>query len=77
MKVKMYEHYQEAGLHLHPDQEVEVDPKLGAFLVRYRKAVEIKPEPKVEPVAHYLDVEPQFEEAEEPPVIAPKKRGRK
>jgi hypothetical protein len=64
MKIKMLEHYQESGLHLQPDQVCEVDAKLGAWLVKYRKAVEIKPEPLK---AHYLDVEPQFEQAEEPP----------
>lgn len=63
MKVFMQEHYQDAKVHLYPDKEYEVDSVLGEWLLKHRKAV------KVEPVleARHLSVEPQFEQAEEPP----------
>ena len=58
MIVKMREHYQDALVHFAPGQEVEVDEKLGKWLVDNRKAL---------PVVKHLEVEPQFEQAEEPP----------
>ena len=58
MIVKMKEHYQDARVHFAPDQEVEVDDNLGRWLVENRKAL---------PVVKHLEVEPQFEQAEEPP----------
>lgn len=67
MKVKMTEHYQDAKVHYHPEQVVEVDKALGSWLVEHRKAVELA-EPK--PVKH-IEVEPQFEQAEEPPAPSP------
>lgn len=63
MKVKMIEHYQDAQQHLAPEQVVEVDDALGAWLLEHRKAQQVD-EPK--PVRH-LENEPQFEQAEEPP----------
>lgn len=47
MKVKLTEHYQDAGHIFTPDQEVDVDDVLGAWLVKHGKAValEAKPEP--------------------------------
>lgn len=61
MKVKMREHYQDARQHLAPGQVVSVDEVLGRWLLDNRKAEAVQNE------ARHLDVEPQFEQAEEPP----------
>lgn len=61
MKVKMREHYQDAQRHFAPGQVVGVDDVLGRWLVDNRKAEAVQDE------ARHLDVEPQFEQAEEPP----------
>jgi hypothetical protein len=63
MKVKMIEHYQDARQHLAPEQVVEVDDELGAWLVEHRKAQAVGEVKQ----ARHLDLEPQFEQAEEPP----------
>lgn len=42
MKVKMLEWYQDASMALQPGMEVEVDNKLGAWLLEHRKAEEVK-----------------------------------
>lgn len=60
MKIKMREHFREANIHFAPEQVIEVDDALGAWLVEHRKAVRVEE-------ARHLDVEPQFEQAEEPP----------
>ncbi len=58
MIVKMKEYYQDAKHSLIKDAECEVDAKLGEWLIANRKAVI---------VVKHLEVEPQFEQAEEPP----------
>lgn len=63
MKVKMIEHYQDAQQHLAPDQVVEVGDELGAWLLEHRKAQAVEEVKR----ARHLDVEPQFEQAEQPP----------
>jgi len=67
MKVKLKEHYQDAHVHYQPGQVVDVADTLGAWLLEHRKA-EAVPTPAA---VRHLDVEPQFEQAEEPP--APQK----
>jgi hypothetical protein len=42
MKVKLLEHYQDAQVHYLPEQEVDVDAALGAWLVEHRKAVKLE-----------------------------------
>ena len=61
MKVKMLEHFQDGKVHYHPEQEVEVNAVMGAYLLEHRKAVQV-----VE-AGNRHEVEPQFEKAEEPP----------
>lgn len=39
MKIKMLEHYQDAGHILQPGQEVEIELELGEWLVKHHKAV--------------------------------------
>ena len=63
MKVKLLEHYQDSNIHLYPEQVAEVDDALGAFLLQHNKAEAIHEKKE----ARHLDVEPQFEQAEEPP----------
>ena len=58
MIVRLLEYYQDAQNHFAPEQEVEVDEVLGAYLVVHKKAVQ---------VVKHLEIEPQFEQAEEPP----------
>lgn len=58
MIVKMKQHFQDARMHLEPNKDYEVDAVLGNWLVDNKKAVI---------VVKHLDVEPQFEQAEEPP----------
>jgi hypothetical protein len=60
MKVKMIEHYQDRDVTLFPDQEADVSAALGAWLIEHRKAQAVID-------ARHLNVEPQFEQAEEPP----------
>lgn len=60
MKIKMREHYQDANIHLAPGQVAEVGNVLGQWLLDNRKAEAVVD-------ARHLDVEPQFEQAEEPP----------
>lgn len=59
MIVLMTEHYQEDKLHLYPEKQYEVSEKLGEWLLKHRKALKIET-PK------YMEVEPQFEQAEPP-----------
>ena len=62
MKVKLKVFYNDTkGHNFTPNQEVEVDAVLGAWLVKANKAVEVSPAKSVN------DLEPQFENAEEPP----------
>ena len=68
MKVKMLEHFREKNVHYQPDQEVEVSPKVAAYLLEHRKAVEVS-----KPASRH-DVEPQFENAEPPPKVRKTKR---
>ena len=84
MKVKLLEHYQDSTHILHPDQEVEVDDALGAWLVEHRKAVAL--EVKAEPMTHEEFVAPeihenvtnvQIEVIDPEPEDKPKRRGRK
>jgi hypothetical protein len=63
MKIKLLEHFQDSSVHFSPGQEVEVDDALGAYLLEHRKAVKVEPQTRQ---AKHLDVEPQFEQAEEP-----------
>jgi hypothetical protein len=56
----MNQHYQDARMHLFPDTEYEVDAVLGLMLVKQRKAAAVAD-------VRHLNVEPQFEQAEEPP----------
>jgi hypothetical protein len=52
MKVKLLEHYQDAQVHYLPEQEVDVDATLGAWLVEHRKAVKaVVDEPPTQPPA--------------------------
>jgi len=60
MKILMNQHYQDASKHLLPDTEYEVDAAFGLMLVKQRKAVEVVD-------VRHLEIEPQFEQAEEPP----------
>ena len=83
MKVTMREYYQDARMVLEPGKVYDVDSQLGAWLVRHYKATEVITEKNfLEPVtldtqdARHLDVEPQFEQAEEPP-RSKAKRGKK
>lgn len=69
--MKMKEHYQDAQVHYQPKQVVDVGAALGAWLIEHRKA---EPVEEVREARH-LDVEPQFEQAEEPP--KPEKPARK
>lgn len=62
MKVKMLEYYQDAQVIFEPGQVVDVGIELGSYLLKHRKAEVAE---VVE--ARHLDVEPQFEQAEEPP----------
>lgn len=62
MIVKMKLHYQDAHVHYSPNQEVEVGTTLGNWLIANKMAVAVE-----QVVAKYLNVEPQFEQAEEPP----------
>lgn len=82
MKIKMSEYFQGRGVSalllprrnrvsvLEPGQEYEVDDSLAEFLLKARKA-------EVAQDFRHLDVEPQFEQAEVPPQLAPRKRGRR
>lgn len=82
MKIKMFEFFQGRGITalllpkmarvtiLEPGQAYEVDDSLGAFLLKSRKA-------EAQPDYRHLDVEPQFEQAEEPPRPVMRKKGRK
>ena len=63
MKVKLLEHYQDAKQHLYPDKEYDVDATLGEWLLKNRKAVAVVDAPTFK----HLEVEPQFEQAEEMP----------
>lgn len=63
MKIQMFEYYQDASINLHPDQIAEVNDELAAWLIEHRKAKAVQ---EAKPARH-LDVEPQFEQAEEPP----------
>ena len=60
MKIRMNQHYQDSQRHLLPNEEYEVDAALGDMLLKHRKAVLV-------PDMRHLNVEPQFEQAEEPP----------
>lgn len=72
MQVKMKVFYNDKSNHFRPEQVVEVGQELGEYLVMHRKAVEIVKEPR------RLNVEPQFEQAEEPPKFEkPQKRSRR
>lgn len=64
MKVKLLEHYRDAKVHYRPEQVVDVSKDFGEWLLEHHKAQQVQ-----EPVreARHLDVEPQFEQAEEPP----------
>lgn len=62
MKITMLEYYRDAQNYFEPLQVVDVDASLGEWLVEHHKAVEVIAAP-----ASRLDVEPQFEQAEEPP----------
>lgn len=58
----MLEYYQDAQVYFEQGQVVDVGIELGSYLLKHRKA-------EVVDVAQprHLDVEPQFEQAEEPP----------
>ena len=73
MKVKMTEHYQDARTSLAPGNEYDVDAALGAWLVAHRKAIKLEVVAAA-PMPRHLDVEPQFEQAEEPPKPEPKRK---
>ena len=47
-------------MHLFPDTEYEVDDQLAMLLIQHRKAIAIAD-------VRHLNIEPQFEQAEEPP----------
>jgi hypothetical protein len=76
MKVTMREYYQDARQVLQLGSVYEVSDELGAWLVEHRKAEAVQPEVNAVPEARHLDVEPQFEAAEEPPQPKPRKRGK-
>jgi hypothetical protein len=64
MKVKMKEFYRDSQHAFPPEQVVDetmADDELLAWLVEHNKAVEVNESPR------HLNVEPQFEQAEEPP----------
>lgn len=69
MKVKLLEHYQDSKQHLYPDKEYDVERVLGEWLIKNRKAVEISD-------VRHLNIEPQFEQAEEPPKPTARNRSR-
>src|SRR5690349_2178381 len=48
MLVKLTEHYQDARVHYTPEQEVDVDSTLGAWLVEHRKAIRLEVTPKAD-----------------------------
>ena len=77
MKVLLKQHYQDARCHLYPDKQYEVADDLGAFLVKNRMAEKIEEQPII--IEKHLEVEPQFEQAEEPPqpVEKPARRARR
>jgi hypothetical protein len=83
MKVKLSEYYQDAQHSFTPEQEVDVDAVLGAWLVEHRKAIKLEvvkaqPEPvktKPEPVAA-VDEPPTQPPAEETPQPKRSKRGK-
>lgn len=74
MIVLMKEHYQDASMHLYPEQQYEVGSVLGEWLVKNKKAVKIE---SPAPSDRHLNVEPQFEQAETPPVEKPARRSRR
>jgi hypothetical protein len=72
MKVKMLEHYQDARTTLALGQEADVDGTLGTWLVEHRKAVEvISVAASFDQKYAVHDVEPQFENANVPPIVEP------
>ena len=61
MKVKMKEYYNDRKHSLEKGAEYDLDASLARWLIENRKAEEVIIK------AHYPDVSPQFEQAEEPP----------
>lgn len=73
MKIKLKEHYRDAHVYFAAGQVVDASDTLAKWLLENKKAI-----PFIEEARH-LDVEPQFEQAEEPPQtksLKPRKRGR-
>lgn len=68
MKVQLTEYYQDAKIILQPGQVADVDPVLGEWLVKHRKAVALTVEAKPAVLENVVLTDEQEQPAEEVPV---------